>query len=108
MVLLITYVNPYVQDEGYGNLGARIGFVYGGCSFLALLWVYFFLPELKGRSLEELDEMFESRVPTRKFRKYVCTGAGADLTRLQDGNETEKEAGFRSVEAHEAGETAKA
>ena len=66
--------------------GARVGFVYGGCSFLALLWVFFFLPELKGRSLEELDEMFASRVPTRKFKNYVCTGIGADITRLQDRN----------------------
>lgn len=86
MVLLITYVNPYVQNEGYGNLGARVGFVYGGCSFLALLWVYFFLPELKGRSLEELNEMFAARVPTRRFKEYICTGIGADITRLQDRN----------------------
>lgn len=86
MVLLITYVNPYVQDEGYGNLGARAGFVYGGCSFLALLWVYFSLPEMKGRSLEELDEMFAARVPTRKFKGHVCIGIGADITRLQNRN----------------------
>ncbi|BDD57002.1 hypothetical protein MAP00_002411 [Monascus purpureus] len=83
MVLIITYVNPYVQNEGYGNLGARVGFVYGGCSFLALLWTFFFLPELKGRSLEELDEMFTARVPTRKFKDYVCSGLGAELTKLQ-------------------------
>lgn len=99
MVLLITYVNPYVQDSGYGNLGARVGFVYGGCSFLALLWAFFFLPELKGRSLEELDEMFEARVPTTKFGKYVCTGVGADITRLQDGKPTEKQEGFADEEA---------
>ncbi|CAI4218387.1 unnamed protein product [Parascedosporium putredinis] len=84
MVLLITYVNPYVQDEGYGNLGARVGFVYGGCSFLALIWAYFFLPELKGRSLEELDEMFEANLPTRKFKSYVCPGVGADVTRFRE------------------------
>lgn len=99
MVLLITYVNPYVQDAGYGGLGAKVGFVYGGCSFLALIWTFFFLPELKGRSLEELDEMFEARVPTRKFGKYVCTGVGADITRLQDGKPTEKQEGFAGEEA---------
>lgn len=99
MVLLITYVNPYVQDEGYGNLGARVGFVYGGCSFFALIWSFFFLPELKGRSLEELDQMFEARVPTRKFAKYECTGIGADVTRLQDGKPTEKQEGFEKEEA---------
>jgi hypothetical protein len=27
---------------------------------------------MKGRSLEELDEMFLNRVSVRNFRKYVC------------------------------------
>jgi MFS transporter, SP family, sugar:H+ symporter len=44
---------------------------------IAAVWVYFFLPEVKGRSLEEIDEMFQKRLPARKFRKYVCTGRAA-------------------------------
>jgi len=36
-------------------------------------WFWFFLPETKDRTLEELDELFEARVPARKFRGYVCT-----------------------------------
>lgn len=39
-----------------------------------MVWVYFYLPEIKNRTLEEIDEMFEARLPARKFRKYVCTG----------------------------------
>lgn len=35
----------------------------------------FFLPETKGRKLEEIDEMFEARLPARKFRHYVCTNS---------------------------------
>lgn len=27
---------------------------------------------MKGRSLEELDEMFQNRVPRRQFPKYQC------------------------------------
>jgi len=27
---------------------------------------------MKGRSLEEIDEMFEKRVPIRKFATYEC------------------------------------
>lgn len=30
------------------------------------------MPEMKGRSLEELDEMFIKRVSVRNFRKYEC------------------------------------
>jgi len=35
-------------------------------------WMWFFLPETKDRTLEELDEMFEAHVPARKFKGYVC------------------------------------
>ena len=30
------------------------------------------MPEMKGRSLEELDELFLNRVSVRNFRKYEC------------------------------------
>lgn len=30
------------------------------------------MPEMKGRSLEELDELFEAKVPTMKFKQYEC------------------------------------
>lgn len=40
---------------------------------MAAAWVWFYLPETKGRKLEEIDEMFEAKLPARKFRHYVCT-----------------------------------
>lgn len=30
------------------------------------------MPEMKGRSLEELDEIFEAGIPARKFKQYEC------------------------------------
>ena len=35
-----------------------------------MVWYYFFIPELKGRSLEEIDELFENKVPTLGFKTY--------------------------------------
>jgi Na+/melibiose symporter-like transporter len=68
--LLVTYINPFMQDERYGNLQGKVGFVYGSMSVLAVIWVQFFLPELKERSLEEIDELFEKNVSTKRFRSY--------------------------------------
>lgn len=34
---------------------------------LSVLIVFFFLPETKGRSAAEIDEMFEAGVPAREF-----------------------------------------
>jgi hypothetical protein len=30
------------------------------------------MPEMKGRSLEELDEIFQAKVPAMKFKQYEC------------------------------------
>lgn len=43
----------------------------------AVVFIYFCLPEVKGRTLEEIDEMFAQNLPARKFRSYVCTGRAA-------------------------------
>jgi SP family sugar:H+ symporter-like MFS transporter len=62
-----------VQNAEYGNLGGKIAFIWMGFSIISGAFVYFFLPELKGRSLEELDYMFEARIATRKFASYDST-----------------------------------
>ncbi|KAL4733205.1 general substrate transporter [Aspergillus similis] len=82
--VLVTYISPFIQDKGHAGLEGRIGFIWGGFSILALVWTFFVVPELKGRSLEELDELFENKVSTLKFSKYHCSGYGAQLTVAED------------------------
>ena len=36
------------------------------------IFTWFFLPETKDSTLEEIHEMFEAKVPARKFKTYVC------------------------------------
>ncbi|KAF7546714.1 hypothetical protein G7Z17_g8232 [Cylindrodendrum hubeiense] len=81
--ILITFVNPFIQDEGYGNLGACVGFLYGGFSFVAAIWAYLTLPETAFRTLEELDELFQADIPTRQFRKFISTGIGAQIAEVE-------------------------
>lgn len=80
MSLPINFVNPFVQAA----IGGRVALIYGSFSVLSMVFVYFFVPETKGRSLEELDEMFQRKLPTRQFRKYVCTGLGAQIRHLEN------------------------
>lgn len=77
----INFTNPYVQRA----LGGGVTFIYGGFSVAATLWVLLMIPETKNRSLEELDEMFQAKVPTRQFEKYQCSGIGASITQLDGG-----------------------
>ncbi|KAJ9121288.1 hypothetical protein QFC24_004624 [Naganishia onofrii] len=69
--MLVGLLNPYMQNAEYGNLGGKVGFVYGSVSVAAIFFCWAFLPELKGRSLEQIDYLFEAGVPLRKMGTYV-------------------------------------
>jgi MFS family permease len=56
---LVTFCTPYLQAGPQIQMGARVGFVFMGCAVIALFFFIFFLPELKGRSLEEVDDLFK-------------------------------------------------
>ncbi|KAJ9144283.1 Maltose permease [Pleurostoma richardsiae] len=66
-----SFVCPYIFNPGYGNLKAKIGFIFGAIMLIWAFLAYFFVPETRRRTYEELDELFMNRVPTREFRKYV-------------------------------------
>lgn len=59
---IVTFCAPYLQDGPAIQLGPRIGYIFMGCAILALFWSLFLLPELKGRSLEEVDDLFSVSV----------------------------------------------
>ncbi|KAK7954086.1 hypothetical protein PG996_014972 [Apiospora saccharicola] len=69
---LTTFTAPYFINPQSLNWGPRYGYIWLPSCVIAAVWVYFFLPEVKGRTLEEIDEMFAARLPARKFRGYVC------------------------------------
>jgi SP family sugar:H+ symporter-like MFS transporter len=83
VAILITFINPFIQDDGYGYLGGRVGFLYGGFSSVAALWTFFVYPETGFRNLEELDELFHKEVSVKNFRKYQTSGFGAHLAEVE-------------------------
>ncbi|TPX07934.1 uncharacterized protein E0L32_010389 [Thyridium curvatum] len=99
-----TFTLPYLLKAPYANLQSRVGFIYGATSLLALIWGYFYLPDLKGRSLEEIDEMFEARVPARKSRGWKSSNAGAILTELENNPDGFTEAKLKQSEHLESSE----
>ncbi|KAF2203671.1 general substrate transporter [Delitschia confertaspora ATCC 74209] len=72
---LTTFTAPYFINPMSLNWGPRYGFIWFPSCVIAATWVFFFLPEVKGRTLEEIDEMFEARLPARRFAGYICVGA---------------------------------
>ena len=69
--IIMTVAIPYLINPDAANLGGKLGFFFGALSIPCLVWCYFRVPEMKDRTYEELDLMFERKVPTKAFGKYV-------------------------------------
>ncbi|KAF2143178.1 uncharacterized protein K452DRAFT_346936 [Aplosporella prunicola CBS 121167] len=91
----ISFSVPYLVDEEYAGLGARVGFLYGSTTVFVTGAVWCFVPEMKGRALEELDALFERGVSTRGFESAVVRvdgGAGGDVEERKVGKVVVEEA----------------
>ncbi|KAJ9099307.1 hypothetical protein QFC21_004188 [Naganishia friedmannii] len=62
-------VTPYIYQPGPGNanLGAASAFIFVGTTGLCLVVAFFVIPETNGRTVIQMDLLYESKVPIRKF-----------------------------------------
>ncbi|KAL2132151.1 hypothetical protein VTI74DRAFT_4157 [Chaetomium olivicolor] len=67
--IFVNVMTNYQLSSTAWNWGARTAFFWAGTCLLSAIWVYFRLPEPRGRTYAELDLLFEQRVPARKFAK---------------------------------------
>lgn len=59
---------PYAVNPDQGNMGGKIAFVFGGILIFAVVFIFFMIPESKGRTYIEMDQLWTSGVPPRKFQ----------------------------------------
>jgi MFS family permease len=68
----IAFSTPYLVNygKGYANLQSKIFFIWFGACFLCIFFVYFFIYETKGLSLEEIDLLSEEVSVARKSTNW--------------------------------------
>ncbi|KAM0812368.1 putative Major facilitator superfamily (MFS) profile domain-containing protein [Seiridium cardinale] len=71
-----TIVLPYLFNTDEANLGGNIGWIFFGMGLIMAVLIWFFVPETKSRSFDELDILFERRVAARAFSKYDLAQPG--------------------------------
>lgn len=89
-------------------MGVNIGWIFGSVAAFSVVWAYFFFPELKvrtltcptayetltcvmqARSLEEVDELFEAKLPARSFSRYETVGTGRQIAALENSGRIDK------------------
>jgi SP family general alpha glucoside:H+ symporter-like MFS transporter len=65
--IVVNVLTNYQLGETAWNWGAKSAYFWAGTCGCVCIWVYFRLPEPKGRTYGELDVLFEQRVSARKF-----------------------------------------
>ena len=95
----VTYSSPYLLTTQGANLGPRVGFIFGSLCTYFCIFSIFFVPEVKGRSLEEIEEMFEARLWAWKFSSYKTTGAAAAVSAHDRGQQDNVDASL--VKGHD-------
>ncbi|KAH8812487.1 general substrate transporter [Xylogone sp. PMI_703] len=68
--VIATVLEPYFINPTAWNLKGYTSFFWMGTSLITLVWVFFRLPETKGRSYEEINLLFAKRIGSRDFSKY--------------------------------------
>lgn len=87
------FVTNFVIPYMISSIHFKVGWVFGGVSLIALVFTFFFLPETKGRALEEMDAIFS--VPFNPFRPNVVplTEEQRRIGRLEGEDDTDSKKG---------------
>lgn len=74
--IIFNLILPYIYNPDSGDLRAKTGFVYAGFTFVGLAGSWILIPEMKGRTVVDLDQMFELKLPAREFSRWKAEKIG--------------------------------
>jgi hypothetical protein len=66
---VFSFSTPYLLNAPYANLHSKVGFFFGALACCSFVFAYLCVPEMKGKSLEEINDMFQNGVAVRCFGK---------------------------------------
>ena len=82
----ISYATPYMFRADAANLGPKVGFVFLPIDIFGALFTYYCLPEIKGRSLEEVDLLFLSKIGARESTRWRPESTTSGLLQFIDSS----------------------
>lgn len=72
---LIAFFTPFITDA----IHFAYGYVFFGCVVFSLFFVFAFVPETKGLSLEDVDKLYQNYTPGLAFMKKFSKGTVDEL-----------------------------
>ena len=67
------------QGKGNAGLGSKVFFIWGGFCCICMAFVWFFIYETKGLSLEQVDELYAKVSQARNSKGFVPTVQFTDI-----------------------------
>jgi len=66
---------------GNANLGTKVFYIWGSTCFCCIIFAYFYIPETKGLSLEQIDLLYQNATPIQSvsYRKQLLV-KGTELS----------------------------
>lgn len=61
---------PYIFNPDEGNLRGKTGFTYLATCLAGAAVAWYLIPEMKGRSVADIDRMFELKLDARRFKSW--------------------------------------
>lgn len=81
---VIGVITPYLvgTEPGDANLGAKVFFLWGSLCCVSVAFAYFFVPEMKGLTLEQVDRLLEETTArnSSKWRPQTTFASEMGLT----------------------------
>jgi SP family general alpha glucoside:H+ symporter-like MFS transporter len=77
-------VEPYAMSPVAWDLSGKTGFIWSCTALLAFIWAFFRLPEPQGRTYAELDILFVTKVPARKFASTSVDAYAVGVSQSQE------------------------
>ena len=65
---IISVITPYMVGTDKGNLGAKVFFIWGSLCGCCLVYAIFLVPETRGLTLEEVDDMLAETSPLTSYK----------------------------------------
>ncbi|KAI7781292.1 sugar transporter [Diaporthe eres] len=81
--VITTVVVPQLTAADGAGLGAKTYLVFAGCMLGVITFVYFLLPETRGRTFAEIDEMYDAKIPMWKWRKYETSTTAKTAKKIE-------------------------
>ena len=85
-----TFTAPFFINPAALGWNAQYGYIWFVSNLIMTVFTWFLLPETRDRTLEEIHEMFEAKLPARAFQGYVCVGVEGMAARGRKEGEMDK------------------